>query len=151
MFLPIPSLGNKYEINRNGVMRNARTKRCLRVYVNKSGSRFYSVKFNGTYIHRYVQQLIWEVHGILPKVVWFRPSISVCIQKDGGHFNFESMTQCAKFLVTREYYCFSWIKRQLHERRVEICGWKVFYYEDKRTLKNLDHGIKGRKIKNENY
>lgn len=151
-YLPIPSLGGKYEINQRGILRNAKTKKRLRL--NRSADEnafFYSVKINGIYTHRYLQQLMWEVHGVLPKAVAFRTAISVTIQKAGEHFTFDSITKCAKFLSPKEHYSFSWIFSQLQQRRKEIYGWKVFYHEDKRTLKNLDHGIKGRKLKNENH
>lgn len=151
-YLPVPSLNNKYEISRRGILRNAITKKRLILYKDSSGnSPFYSVRVNGTYTHRYLQQLMWEVHGVLPKVVTFRPAVSVTIQKSGEHFAFDSMTKCAKFLAYKEYYSFSWCNHQLQQHRKEIFGWHIFYREsEKADTSRPSQSIKTRRHKNEN-
>lgn len=128
-YLPIPSLDYKYEISNRGIVRNVRTKRTLRKFFSKFGTPFFSFKIKGSYTQRNLSQLLWEVHGILPKKISFLPSVEVTIQKGVKHYSFPSITKCAKYLAPIEQYSFSWIRCQLVERRKNIYGWKIFYRE----------------------
>ena len=147
-YLPIPSLDYKYEISNRGIVRNVRTKNCLRTYKTKDGAEIVSVRINNTaYSQRTIQQLLWEVHGILPQKVFSAPAVEVTIQKGVKHYSFPSITQCAKYLAPIEQYSFSWIRSQLVERRKNIYGWTIFYKEpEKRIFKK--HSV--REVKNKN-
>lgn len=150
-FLPVPSLGGKYEINQRGIVRNARTKKRLNHTV-KNNRQILSLSINGRYIQRSVRQMLWEVHGVLPKIPQFRSAISVTIQKNNEHYTFESLTKCAKFLSSRVYYSQRYLMDFFKKRVAKIGEWKIFYKEnEKPDITRPSQFIKTRRHKNENY
>ena len=149
-YLPIPSLENKYEVNGRGIVRNATTKKPLHTYKYNGTAPFVSVKFKGKYSHRYIQQLMWEVHGVLPSRVCFLLPVATTIQKGVERYSFESMKKCAKFLAAKERWSFSWTQKQLSKRMEFIYGWKVFYEKKEQAdISRPSQFIKRRKFKNE--
>lgn len=144
-FYPIPSLENKYEINEEGVVRNAKTKKRV---VGKANESF-CFHLNGKRIWRMLQDLMWEVHGVLPqKSSVMKTPIPVQIQKYGEYHCFTSMRQCAKFLAPLIFYSERTIRFLLTKKPEELFGWKIFYKEpEKRIFKK--HLFRGKK--NENH
>ena len=117
-FCPIPSLDNKYEINKKGEVRRvgSKTKLSPQIYVEIDGKR----------LHRNVNSLLTEVFGLIKKDI--RPhQISVWIQKGKDKIFFESCRRCAKFLAKETNYASSWIVQKLHKREKNIFGWKIKY------------------------
>ncbi len=150
-YLPIPSLNGKYEINKYGIVRNSKTKKRLSPFKRGGESLVVSVKINGKDTHRSIPQLLWEVHGALPKKVWFLPPVAVTIQKGVEHYSFESIKKCAKFLSAKEYYSFSWVCHQLFKRKENIYGWKIFYQrQEQADISRPSQFVNRRKMKNEN-
>lgn len=61
-FEPIPSLDYRYEINRAGTVRNAKTKRIVKPIAKNRKS--ISFRYSGrNFICRNIGELLWEVHG----------------------------------------------------------------------------------------
>ena len=120
-FLPIPSLNNLYEIDKRGIVRNAKTKHIIQPVV--------SVKQDGKYISKSVNILLWEVHGIRRKDAYTK-NIPVSVQKDNEVYYFESFRQCAKFLSKREKYCITTPLTYLRKRREVIFDWQINYFDE---------------------
>ena len=120
-FLPIPSLGNRYEINPRGVVRNAMTKHILQTFV--------SVKQDGKYISKSTANLLWEVHGKRRKDAYQR-NVPVSCRKDKEKYFFQSYRECAKFLSVKVNYAQSTVTGFLQHHKGEIGGWKIGYHDE---------------------
>lgn len=129
-FLPIPSLDGRYEVNKNGVVRNVKSKKIIKHTIKQKR------KVPLIYIEvtekqrggRSLQQIMWEVWGQLPK----NPSLidkamSVQIQRYGEYYIFNSFRKCAAFLAQKSKYAFSTIKNFLNQRTDKIDEWQIFY------------------------
>ena len=122
-FLPISSLGNKYEINNRGTVRNASTKLILK---EKDGSIKLHVG-ERKFICKAVADLLWEVHGII-RQRRFRPC--PCFAENSqGKFFFPHMNACACFLATKIHYAVKTISAHLQRRENDIFGWKITYLD----------------------
>ena len=141
MYLPIPSLNNKYEINQQGGVRNALTKKRLKAFVRNNESRTVPsvrVFFEGRRKECSIQQLLWEVHGKTPKRK-ARQALSVTICNGGERLFFPSLNQAAIFLSRKVHYTKEWISQHLAKRVTEFHGWQIMYHEqEERKMRSVD-------------
>lgn len=114
----IPSLPN-YEIDARGTLRNAKTKRPLKLLHGK-----YYVFNNGKYTFRSREQLLYEVWGIEPKRYLIVP---VILSKGNSVVYYETSKRAAQFLAEQLHYCFSTMQRRLNRRDAKIGEWSVTY------------------------
>lgn len=135
-FMPIPSLNNLYEINPQGVVRNAKTKHVIQPTV--------SVKVGGQYAGRSVNTLLWEVYGTRRKDAYAK-AIPVSVEKYGEKYYFQSYAECARFLKRRENYEVPTTRKYLGERREKIFGWKIKYFDEPKANVKPAHGNLGKK------
>lgn len=124
-FMPIPSLDNRYEINRLGKVRNAVSKKLVKPKLN---GKCYCFQIDYKYISRAVADLLWEVHGIIRKRR-FRPC-RCRAEKFRAKYSFESMKDCARFLAPKVFYSVGWLQQRLYRRDREIFGWKITYLDE---------------------
>lgn len=124
-FAPIPSLDGRYEINAQGVVRNTRTKKVIKVD-HKRHHQAYLKDENGRNFARAIADMLWEVHGII-KPRGPKPAPVVI---DNGHqrFYFESKQAAAKFLAPKLHYKWETIAHYMHHfRKPKIGDWNVTY------------------------
>lgn len=140
-FLPIPSLNNLYEINSQGVVRNAKTKHVIQPMV--------SVKVNGKCVSRSVNLFLWEVHGKRRKDAYAK-TIPVSVEKNGEKYFFQSYAECARFFKKVEHYELPTTKKYLGQRREIIFGWKIKYFDEPKANVKAEHGNKGKKYRRRN-
>lgn len=131
-YLPILSLDYKYEINPRGKVRNVKTKALLRTY---SDNRALMVKttVKGKAYAASVQQLLWEVFGINPKLKRIIP-VSATVKKDGVAYCFKSLYAAAKFLSPRVFLGVSAVRQHLSRREKVVEGWEVIYREPEQRI-----------------
>lgn len=120
-FYPIPSLGNKYEINRRKVVRNGKTKRQLKV---SDGCVCFQLGKKDC--RKSIRSLLWEVFGIIPKGGLKGPK-KVIVTKGKQVFRFDSFKKCAEFLSPRIFFAENSLRSFL-SRRVEKLGEYYFRY-----------------------
>ena len=135
-FLPIPSLNNLYEINPQGVVRNAKTKHAIQPMV--------SVKVGGQCVGRSVNTLLWEVYGKRRKDAYAK-SIPVSVEKNGEKYFFQSYAECARFFKKVEHYELTTTKKYLGQRRENIFGWQIKYFDESKPKVKPEHSNKGKK------
>ena len=131
VWLPIPSLNYLYEISQQGICRNVRTKRLLKLH-----GCWYCFSLEGQKIARSIHNLLWEVHGI----VWKNPRLPVAVTLIKGleKYSFPSFRQAAKFLESREHYSQSHIiKFFCNLRADDVFGWKIIYHENPDDMSNI--------------
>lgn len=122
-FAPIPSLGGRYEINKQGVVRNTATKKNLK---RKGHGKCVEVHAGQRiFIMRCVADLLWEVHGIIPKRR-YRPQ-PCSIENAQGKISFPNLRACARFLAQKMYYAVHTVERWLCARLERIADWKISY------------------------
>ena len=125
-FEPIPSLDYRYEINERGKVRNAQSKQILKT---KSRGKCVNLHLGERkFICRCVADLLWEVHGRIPKRR-FRPC-PCSAENDTGKFFFPNMKACARFLAPKLFFSVGWIAARLNRREPIIDGWKITYYKE---------------------
>lgn len=124
-FKPIPSFNGKYEINEQGVVRNARTKQTLKSRDDKNISySLYNGKRRTSRCYRVVD-LLWETHGIIDKT---RIPTNYCYaQNQDKKYLFKSRRQCAMFLTDKVHYHVNTICKFLSKRKTEIGDWIITY------------------------
>ena len=122
-WLPVPSLGYKYEVFKNGSLRNAKTKQILK----KISPTSYAVTINRKRIFVTISNLLWEVHGILPKRSLTR-NIPVTIQKDKVILHFKNIQTATEYLSKSEFYTTKYIRYFFSKRKTEIFGWQITYH-----------------------
>ena len=152
MYLPIPSLKNKYEINQYGGVRNAITKKHLKSFVRNNESRkvpSVRVFFEGRRKECSIQQLLWEVHGKIPQRKARQP-LSVTICNSGERLFFPSLNKAAIFLSRKVHYTKEWISQHLAKRVTEFHGWQIIYHEqEERKLRSVDAILETRRFSRE--
>ena len=120
-FKPIAQLAGRYEMNSDGVIRNAATKYIRKPY--KNFGQYYLKSGNATYS---VPRLLQEIHGIEPDYK-FASKVGVTISKGGESYHFETVTAAAKFLSPKIYYGVGTVKQYMARRVKSIGGWRVNY------------------------
>lgn len=134
MFLPIPSLNNKYEIDERGNARNAKTLQRLKPLRRTKGGLRYRFCFAGAKVERTIAQLLFEVHGITPPRCNFNSPIPVTVAKDGVRKTFPSIDRAAKFIADKTFYAWYGVRNFLSARRNLVYGWQCFYHEPKQRI-----------------
>lgn len=146
-YAPIPSLKNKYEINRAGTVRNAKTKHPLRIHKIRGAKRVYPV-VDGVKRTCYISSLKWEVHGTIPKHPRREPIPCTAVKGTERH-SFKSLKKCAAFIAEREFYSQHTVFKHVKSRKPVIFGWKIFYREpEKRVFKKKTPAGHPRQFKN---
>lgn len=123
-FEPIPSLNGKYEIDTRGNVRNARTKRRLKV--PRSKTLTFHIDANHI-ICRSIPDLLWEVHGKPKK--GFRPRPCSAENAQGKWF-FKNIAACARFLFGKNKYALHTLECYLWMRKNKIADWTIHYFDD---------------------
>ena len=120
-FIPIPSLNNLYEINPQGVVRNAKTKKELSVMVG--------FQFKGKHTSRTVASLLFEVHG--QKSQLQKMQAIQCSCSDGDKkYHFQTLKELAKFLAPKTRYKRKTVEDYLSKRKSEIGIWQIKYFDE---------------------
>lgn len=131
-WLPIPSLGNRYEINGKGDVRNAAThkvlRKCVRTYENGRTGEYVNVRHNGGYTTRSIPMLMYEVHGS-ERPYKNAPVEITAIDPSGKKHVFASQCACAFALAAEVGYCECVLKLKLAARMPEIGAWHFKYKE----------------------
>lgn len=122
-FKPIARLDGRYEINSDGVVRNATNKYILSPYRNAQ-ALYYRIG-ERTYSRR---RLLFEVHGLVAGRM--RNKVPVTLSKGAESYRFESSLSAAKYLSPRVYYSVVTLCRRFSERIKNINGWRVSYEDD---------------------
>ena len=128
---PIYSLNCRYEMNQFGDVRNAKTKKILKAKVLKNKKLLIVRVYIAPYkiVGRSIQQLLWETHGILPKIR-AHPKVAVNVSNEDENYYFESMKAAARFLSDKVFYSVITIHRYLWKKRLPKIGeWKITYHE----------------------
>lgn len=123
-FLPIPSLGGRYEISQGGVVRHTKTKKIIA----RRSNREHSVNlYAGGYkwVCRTIADLLWEVHGKIIKRCYNK--VACYAENENGKHFFLTLMACARFLAPKLYYSCSTIHNYLIKRRPTIGKWKISY------------------------
>ena len=126
IFLPIPSSGAKYEIDKDCRVRNAKTKQILKVY--KNSVNLYCGQ--GKTRHVSVFSLLWEVWGVIPKRKFSPPRVPVSVTQGNRVFHFDTLNDCADFLTKEIFFSKSWIIARLCRRVKELEGFKIRYHQN---------------------
>lgn len=126
-WLPIPSAGEKYEININGLVRNSKTKKILKSRLC-NGCKCVMLSVNGKSVDRGINSLLWEVHGKIFEKQHPR-TCAIKIIKDKEHHRFKLQKDCVIFLCNREGYQKDYVRKKLGNRVENFCGWQIFYTE----------------------
>ena len=123
-FAPIPSLDYRYEINRVGTVRNAKTKRIVKTTSQSKNSIVFR-DANRNFICRNIGELLWEVHG--KKFKPYNPPCPCVAENNHRRFSFPSLRACARFLADKLFYTESHIAHKLCKRPSVIGEWKIIY------------------------
>ena len=134
-WLPVPSLGYKYEVFKNGSLRNIKTKKVLKKFIPTG----YYITINNKQVYVTIASLLWEVHGILPQGISKNP-ISLTIKKGDTVRLFESIKTAAQYLAPVVFLGVSTIRSYLSKRKTEIYGWKITYHLPK-DLSQVEYKI----------
>ena len=124
-FAPIPSINYRYEINRDGTVRNSKTKCIVNTLKGKKTIAFLTT--DGKLIRRHIDELLWEVHG-RPLKHTKQPCPCQAVNFNQT-FSFPSLRACAKFLAGKLFYCVSYIAHKLCKRPPAIGDWKIIYLD----------------------
>ena len=122
-WVPVPSLGYKYEVTPSGKLRNAATKQILK----KTSHTYYHLTINQKSVCATIANLLWEAHGILPERRTKR-DIPVTIQKDKTILHFKNITMAAAYLSKTEFYNAKYVREFFSKRVAELWGWKITYH-----------------------
>lgn len=123
-FAPIPSLDYRYEINRAGTVRNAKSKRIVKTTAHSKKSIVFR-DANRNFICRHIDELLWEVYG--KKFKPYNPPCPCVAENNHRRFSFPSLHACARFLADKLFYTESHIARKLCKRPSVIGEWKISY------------------------
>ena len=120
----IESTKNRYEMNIDGVVRNAKSKYIIKPYMSR-GVKFYKLLIDGKCRHVSLKKLLNEVFG--KHYPLRRKSINVILRKDGLAYFFKTMAAGATFLSKKVYFAVGTIKEHMCNREKKIFGWQVTY------------------------
>lgn len=122
-WVPVASANNQYEIDKNGRLRNSKTKQLLTL--RKGCYRLY---FKKTFRSVSRRTLLWEVFGIAPPY-GSRVHKACILSHDNQRLFFDDRISAARFLSKKHFYSANYIQQQLAARKPVICGWNVNYLE----------------------
>lgn len=131
-FSPIPSLDYMYEINPHGKIRNAKTKRLVKMFT-RGNYDFSRLNIKGKNYTGSVKKLLWEVYGIIPEKIPRQP-VGVTLQKDNFGRFFQNAATAAKFLSPLVYLSVHTVAQYFYKRRKELYGWQVIYHEPEQRI-----------------
>ncbi len=132
-FYPIPSTGNKYEMNRNGKVRNAKTKRVLKT---TDGGNVVHLAYGGKGYAISITMLKWEVFGITPSKSAQTPK-PLSVSKGNRRFFFDTKAACARFLAAELTYSTAGILYYLSANKNWIHGWTVKYFDEPLEIRRI--------------
>jgi len=115
-YTPIASTGGRYEVNRDGKVRNAKTGKAVQSYVAllcEDGRRFVSI-----------ESLLWEVFGIKKSR---RLQVIEVEAEFKQIFYFHKAVDCAKWLSTRLNRSVVSMQTCLSQRQEKIGKYKIKY------------------------
>lgn len=122
-FFPVPSLGGKYEINKQGVLRHAVShsfptllRGCYRV-----------LDQNFRRVQKSRNSLLLEVFGETPSK--HRVPMPVICSKGNQCFYFDNKIECARFLADKLFFDPYYVAHRLHKHVDEFHGWKITYLD----------------------
>lgn len=121
-WLPVPSLGYRYELSKKGSLRNVKTKHVMTL--RKDG--YYEPCIDGVRTSVSVKSLMWEVYGVEHELSKYLP-VSCMAFKNGACLKFDSLKALAKFLAQRSFYSVVRMQQLLTKRSAEILGWQIKY------------------------
>lgn len=124
-WLPVPSLGGKYELNSRGILRNASSKRTLKIF-NRHHFISFRIPVNGKTNYFSLNSLLWEVFGVTPPLP-VQPAVKCSAFKDGLYRNFDSLNACARFLAPLCFLSSGAVLYHLWKRKSDVYGWKISY------------------------
>jgi len=119
-FLPVPSLQNLYEVNKQGVCRSVRLLK-PRKYCNGK----YAFVINGKAITRSKADLVFEVFGKILKGA--RLKLPVILSKGNKRLHFNNKKEAAEFLAPIIFLSVKTVHYHLTQYKSEIDGWQVTY------------------------
>lgn len=121
----ITSYGDKYEMNWNGEVRNRFTKIKLKP-ISTKGFKGYALAVNNQCFRVHIGKLFEEVFGRL----FHKKSkpVPVTIQKANYSRYFKTMTEAIKFISSKVFYCFDYVRKKFSKREPIIFGYKVTYF-----------------------
>ncbi len=152
-FQPIPSTGGKYEINKVGEVRNAKTQRLLTPYKRaKKKTAYYGLRLNGKLKTHTRRQMLFEVFGTLPPTPKGGKPVGITAVKGNVRKVFPSLRAAARFLAVELSYSPSYILKMLGKKRPEKLGdWEIMYREpEERILRPPSKILSDKYLKTEN-
>lgn len=122
---PIPMLGDRYELNYDWQVRNAKTGQILKPTI-AYGNLHYFFRINGKLKNFLLSTLVNNAFrtGIKRK----KRRVGVRIQREGKAYFFYSLRACGKFLANHVAYTPDVIKNKLCKRPKELFGWLIKYF-----------------------
>lgn len=124
-FLPIPH-ALRYEVNCLGDVRNRKTGYILKWYLNPHNTKQLTLIDNhGKKITATFPHLLWLVHGQLKGKC---SAVPVTIEKGYRRLRFDSMSQCASFLVDVTKRTQRSVWAHLVHRHKSIDDWEISYF-----------------------
>lgn len=128
-WVAVPSLNYRYELCCTGILRNARTKRCLKLQRRNNYLR-YTIHFGKRTVDISLKSLMWEVFGVIAEV-GKRAPIPTTICRAGRILHFGTLKATAKFIAKIRHRSSDYVRRLLVKRVEEFDGWAITYHEPK--------------------
>ena len=122
-WFPVHSLNCKYELNRNGVLRNSITKKIIKL----NSHHLFQVTIDCKTFSVSRKMLMWEVLGSEVKQINFKIPVSITNKERRQYFSFDSLVACARFIAPKINYSVSTIQHKLAKRCTDIFGWRIYY------------------------
>lgn len=121
----VPSLNDKYEITRDGRLRNARTKRII-----KLGNDRYTVTVGLERIEVLKDKLLEEVFGVPFVPPKPRARYVPCIVEKGGKSErFNLLGTAAAFIAAETHFSHSYVMAMFKRREPVVFGFNVTYLD----------------------
>ena len=141
-FVPIPSVGGKYEISPRGTVRNATTKHVLKLH---NGSVY--MPFNGERVGRSINSLLLEVFDFVKKKTPLR--VPVTLERNGRMIYFDSLRQAAFYLAKQSHFSTKYLQKIVSKQK-KFDGWRITRLDNGKNPKAWELNAEGRRNK-KNY
>lgn len=131
MYVPIESLGGRYEINEKGVVRNAKSHKRLKV-LKIRGWQCVRVYYKaGKITTRSIAKMLQETHGVVKarKAKKTPNAIKVVVKKGEEKQECSSLRKAAEYIGGKEYYSAGYVLKKLKARAKKVYGWEIEYEE----------------------